>query len=51
MAVEAERYMDAWDKLMKLLTILDKADCPALPPGDVVRLMALFLCTSVQENQ
>lgn len=40
-------YKIAWDKLTQLLSILDKADCPALSPGDVLRLMAFFLCGSV----
>lgn len=42
-------YEIAWDKLTQLLSILDKAACPALAPGDVLRLMAFFLCGSVSE--
>jgi len=42
-------YKIAWDKLTKLLSILDKADCPALPPGDVLTLMVLFLCGSIED--
>jgi len=51
MSKELEIYRDAWDKLTKLLTILDKAECPALLPGDSLKIMAFLLTSSVQKDQ
>jgi len=46
---ELEVYKIAWDKLTQLFAILDKVDCPALSPGDVLRIMAFFLTHSIEK--
>jgi len=44
-----DRYKKAWTKLTEVLAILDKAGCPALEPGDILRLMAIILTSEVAE--